>query len=307
MVRRTKPWLTIMLCALAPLMPCAMASGAEPASAYNQPAAVDSASLAERMDKLEAKQRDLEAEVKDLRQEKQAVQAQLEHQKQENAAMKARTDVPAVFTAGEYSENPRRRFEPTTEWGTRVGYQDFPYHQAHGGFFYSFFINHALFLEEEGVPFGDLSAEINVGYGSSGTDQLNDFSTTLLQKYILNYRQTMLSGWIGMRYTLNHWAVQGLRPYVVAGPGIWGDVIETPPLYIGQQLPSAAIAARKVPVVSGANLYGGGQGGAGFEYNLGATGVPLLRRVNVGLDYRYSAWMSGERFGTYTFSLSANE
>jgi hypothetical protein len=129
----------------------------------------------------------------------------------------------------------------------------------------------------------------------------------LLQKYVLDYRQTMLSGWIGIKYTLNHWEPWGLRPYVIAGPGIWGDVVESPPLFIGQSLPSAALAARKLPTDAAANLYEGGQGGAGFEYNLGRTGVPVLERVNIGVDYRYSAWTSGERFGTYSFSLSMDD
>jgi len=116
----------------------------------------------------------------------------------------------------------------------------------------------------------------------------------------------MLSGWIGIKYQLNQWAPL-LRPYVIAGPGIWGDVVESPPLFIGEQNPSKALKVRKLPVDAAANLYEGGQGGAGFELNLASTGIKPLERVNLGFDYRYSAWTTGEQFATYTFSLSASE
>jgi hypothetical protein len=79
------------------------------------------------------------------------------------------------------------------------------------------------------------------------------------------------------------------------------------PCSSARPIPPRALAARKLPVDAAANLYEGGQGGGGLEYSLARTGVRLLERVNLGFDYRYSAWTTGERFATYSFSLSASE
>ncbi len=310
MRKGTKGRLLFLLCTLT-LMPASVASGAAPGAPEPD---TNSAALSARMDRLEGRLREVEAQVTQLQREKQAVQAQLDHQKQEDAALKARLDPPAASAATLASPQTLAASDrrvapeiPASEWGTRVGYQDFPYMQKHGGFYYSFYFDHALAREEEGIPFGDLDAEIAVGIARSGTDHVNDFSSVLFQKFKLDYRQTMLSGWIGIKYQLNQWARWGLRPYVIGGPGIWGDVVESPPVFIGQSLPSQVLLLRRLPVDAAANLYEGGQGGAGFELNLARTGVPMLARVNLGFDYRYSAWTTGEQFNTYTFSLSAGE
>jgi hypothetical protein len=312
MSKGIKSRLLLSLCAVVLLLPGSAASAAEPGS--GQPAAAGAANLSVRMDRLEARLHQVEDQLTQLQREKQAVQAQLDQQKQEDAALKARLDPPVASPASFASSETRtasdqRRVSeiPSSEWGTRVGYQDFPYMQKHGGLFYSFYFDHTLVREADGIPFGDLGVDINVGIGRSGTDHINDFSDVLFQKFKLDYRQTMLSGWIGMKYQLNQWVRWGLRPYVIGGPGIWGDVVESPPVFIGQSLPSKVLSLRKLPVDAAASLYEGGQGGAGVEYNLARTGVPLLARVNLGFDYRYSAWTTGERFNTYTFSLSASE
>jgi hypothetical protein len=287
--------------------------GAAAEGVNGTPSATD-ASMIGRMDKLEARLQEVETEMAQLRRKKQAVQQDLDHQKQEAAALKAQLAQPA---AASNSDRPARRQSsedtrtdyttPGTQWGTRVGWQEFPYHQQQGGFFYSFFIDHRLFSQAEGVPGGDLGAEINVGVGRSGTDQVEDFSDVLLIKRQLNYRQTMLSAWISMKYHLNYFAPYGVRPYVAAGPGIWADVIESAPLFIGQSLPSKTLSRRKLPVDAAAGLYPGGQLGGGFEVSLARTHLPYLERVNIGFDYRYSSWSSGERISNYSFSLSAGE
>lgn len=302
----------IAICALVRLL--ASVAGATEQGVNSPPASPGTASLAERVDRLEARLQQVENEVDQLRREKHALQQQQDRQKQEAAALKAQL---AQMSAAALSDRSSRRRNsedtrvdytvPGTQWGTRVGWQDFPYHQQQGGFFYSFFIDHRLFSEAEGVPFGDLSAEINVGVGRSGTDQISDFSDVLLIKRQLNYRQTMLSGWISGKYHLNYFAQYGIRPYVAGGPGIWADVIESGPLFIGQSLPSKKLAGLKLPVDAAAGLYPGGQAGGGFEVSLARTHLPYLERLNVGFDYRYSAWSSGERISNYSFSLSAGE
>jgi hypothetical protein len=301
----------ISLCTLAALLASVPSAAAQPVTSAH--VATDAASLSDRVDRLAARLQEVETEVAQLRREKQAVQQDLDHQKQEAAALKAQLTQPAASPSYRPSQTqvaadkPAGHNVPGSQWGTRVGYQDFPYGQQQGGFFYSFFFDHRLFSQEEGIPLGDVSAEINVGIGRSGNDKIPSFSSFFLQTRQIEFRQTMLSGWIGIKYHLNYWAPYGVRPYVVAGPGIWGDVIESPPLFIGQQTPSPTLAGRKLPVDAAASLYPGGQGGGGFEISLARTHMPFLQRVNLGFDYRYSAWSTGERFATYSFSLAATE
>jgi hypothetical protein len=88
---------------------------------------------------------------------------------------------------------------------------------------------------------------------------------------------------------------------------MWCDVVETPPLALGQSPLARELARRKLPVDSGANVFGGVQGGAGIEYNLARTGIPILERMNLGFDYRYAALSAGQRFSTYSMSLSVGE
>jgi hypothetical protein len=308
MIRNVKKrWFLISLC-MAPLL-ASVPSAAQQAG-NRATTGPDAASLSQRVDRLEAQLKEVENQMAELQREKQAVQQDLDHQKQEAAATAQPMTASYRYRGPQARGNsdlPSSFSPPGTLWGARVGYQDFPFRQQQGGFYYGFFVDHRLFSEEEGIPGGDLSTEITVGIGRSGVDRIGDESTVLLEKAQINYRQTMLSGWIGMKYHLNYWAPYGFRPYVVAGPGIWGDVAESPPLFIGQSLPSTALSSRNLPVVASADLFEGGQGGAGFEFSLARTRLPIIERANIGFDYRYSAWTTGERFGTYSFSLSAGE
>lgn len=198
---------------------------------------------------------------------------------------------------------------PTTEWGTRLGYQGFPFRQRTGGFFYSIYIDHRLLGMDAGeMRWGDLSGEVAVGFARSGSDRMTVTPTLLGGRRVpVEYRQTMLSLWPSLKYSLLLLRPYGVRPYVTAGPGIWCDIVETPPLALGQGALAPELARRKLPVDSGANAYGGFEGGGGFEYNLARTEIPVLERLNLGFDYRYSAQSAGQRFSTYTMSLSFGE
>jgi hypothetical protein len=313
MMRSVKKGLLISLCTFAPLL--ASVPWAAEQAADRAPNGPEPGSLSNRMDRLEAKLLEVETELAQLQREKRTVQQDLDRQKQEAAALKVQLAKPDAAshsyrptpTLEEVEDTPSGFNLPAWQWGTRVGFQDFPFRQQQGGFFYSFFVDHRLFSQKEGVPFGDLSAEVSVGMARSGVDRIADFSDVLLEKTQIQYRQTMVSGWIGLKYQLNYLAPYGLRPYVIAGPGMWGDVIESPPFFIGQSLPSKALSNRNLPVVASASIYEGGQGGGGLEFSLARTGLPFIQRVNLGFDYRFAAWVTGDRFATYSFSLSARE
>jgi len=114
----------------------------------------------------------------------------------------------------------------------------------------------------------------------------------------------MVSVWPDLKYRFDLWKSYGFVPYLTGGPGIWVDIIETPPLVGGLQFPTNELGARKIPEIAGADLFEGAQGGTGFDFSLARLHYPILERMRVGFDYRYSAWTSGQRFSTYSFVLS---
>jgi len=149
--------------------------------------------------------------------------------------------------------------------------------------------------------------EVALGVARSGEDHLVVTSDVLGGPVNTKLRQTILTIAPSLKYYLNRWASWGIRPYVAGGPGIWADIVESPPLFIGQQIPARELAARKLPIDASANVFEGGQGGAGLELSLARTRMPVIERMNLAFDYRYTAWTAGQRYGTYAFSLSYND
>jgi len=307
MIRRPVNWrLVLFSCALVALP--ASAASAGPSAPDQGPGAPADAALSDRVSRLEARLQEVESEVERLKHEKQEVQIELDQQRADAAAPKSRQPA-ASLASGRPSamqsaaDDQSALTIPSSAVGTRLGYQGFPFKQKEGGFFYSFFFDRRLRGETEGLPFCDLDFEVAVGVGRSGTDHLEATSLALLQTVKVQYQQTMLSAMPSLKYYVNQWAPYGIRPYLVGGPGIWADIIESPPLFIGQTPPASQFASRKLPVDASAGLFEGGQGGAGLDFSLARTGVPILERLHVGFDYRYSAWTSGQRFSTYGLSL----
>jgi hypothetical protein len=268
--------------------------------------------LARRIDVLEARLSDLETQVGSLKQEKRTVARSLDLQRQENAALKSQlASLPGSMTgrAAAAEKNPALEDRPDhpTWAGVRAGYQGFPFGQKEGGFYYGAFVGHRLIDHREGMPYGDLDFEFGAGVARSGNDQVTVNSSAAGGRVNVELRQRMISIWPDLKYQLNPLTSWGFSPYVTGGPGIWIDIIETPPLTGALQYPPPGIAARKLPVTEGASLFEGGQGGAGFELSLARTGIRLLQPMHLGFDYRYSAWTTGQRFSTYSMLLTYGE
>jgi hypothetical protein len=232
----------------------------------------------------------------------------LQRQERENLALKSRMEDPetpanqAQPSASDTNRAPRAPL--ISSYGVRAGYQGFPFGQREGGYFYGIFLDHAIANEGDGVPLGDLDVELGANVAFSGTDQVLVHSTVVGAPQEVGFRQRMFSFWPDLKYKLNVLNRYGLSPYVTAGPGIWADIIETPPLVGGLQFPTKELAARKLPVIAGADLYEGAQGGAGAEMNFSRFDVPILNRMKIGFDYRYSAWTAGQRFNTFSLLFS---
>ena len=277
-----------------------------------QPSAGSDSALMRKLNRLVDQQKKLEERVGRLERQKLETEQELAHEKETVAKLRASAQKVAVIPT--LQEEVTRVEEqlpgvPATEWGSRLGYQGFPFGQRQGGFFYSVYVDHRLLGMDVGeMRYGDLSGEVAVGLGKSGSDHITVTSDLMGgRKVNTEFRQSMLSVWPTLKYSLLLLRPYGFRPYLTAGPGMWCDVVETPPLALGQGMLARELVKRKLPVDTGANIFGGVQGGAGFEYNLAGTKIPVLERLNLGFDYRYAALSAGQRFSTYSMSLSFGE
>ncbi len=118
--------------------------------------------------------------------------------------------------------------------GFRVGYSESPYGMP-GGLRYSAFLNYRLLTQEDGVPFGDISGELEAGLvKGGGTATVNNLATILIPS--LGAQKTWLDTveiQPTVQYHLNlasagEPALAQLKPYVLAGPGIWISMLSTP-------------------------------------------------------------------------------
>ena len=264
----------------------------------------------ERLNRLESRMTELEGQVATLKREKSEAQQSLKNQQEANAALKSQlarqpdySSVQPVPADPVVARDDRRHRNLISNWGLRLGYQGFPFGQKEGGFFYGLFVDSPLIHREDGMPGGDLDLEVGGGLAFSGNDQVTVHSSVVGANTNVEFRQRMVSIWPGVKYSLDFWKQYGFRPYVTAGPGVWVDIIETPPLVGGLQFPTKQLGARKLPAIAGASLFEGAQGGAGFDFRL-PTENPILERMKVGFDYRYSAWTTGQRFNTYSLLLT---
>jgi hypothetical protein len=288
----------------------AAAAGAPQAG--GAPSAPGQAALAARLDRLEARLMEVEGEVAELRHEKLAVEQELEAQKRETAALKE-ARVPQAASSVSFLSPPGKAPEvdpppplPDTYWGAQFGYQGFPFAQRGGGYSYGFYLDHLLLPRGE-QSFGDLDVNVGLGVAKSGSEHFDVFSVLLGQTERIEFRQTILSLTPGLKYYFNSLAPWGVRPYIVGGPGIWADIIESPPVFIGQALPSGGFVGRNLPVDAAADVFEGAQGGAGVILSLARTRVPILELMNLGFDYRYTAWTTGQRYNSYALSLSVSQ
>ena len=264
----------------------------------------------ERLNRLEGRMTELEGQVATLKREKIETEQSLKNQQEENAALISRlahrpdySSVRPVQNDPAAVNDDRRHRDLISNWGVRAGYQGFPFGQKEGGFFYGLFVDSPLIHNKDGMPGGDLDLEVGGGLAFSGDDQVTVHSSVVGANTNVEFRQRMISIWPGVKYSLDFWKNYGIRPYVTAGPGIWVDIIETPPLVGGLQFPTRQLGARKLPAIAGASVFEGAQGGAGFDFKL-PTENPILDRMKVGFDYRYSAWTTGQRFNTYSLLLT---
>jgi hypothetical protein len=291
--------------------PCVQAGGSAGANATLM-RKLDS--LAQRLDSVESENRVLRSEVSTLKRQVDsetptvnAMQTHLTQTMPQHEQKVAAMQQNLATVSSDVKKLQEEEGTPGTEWGARMGWQGMPFHQRHaGGFYYGVFFDHRLLTQEtDGIPFGDLDGEIMISYGHSETEENLGVSTALLGPQKVEYRQKVVSINAGPKYFLNLWQKYGLRPYADGGPAIDIAVITTPGLVAGQVPLPPQLAARKLPNVGSADVFGGVWVGSGFQYSLADTGVPIIRRLTLGFDYRHQMLENGASFNMFAFQVAA--
>ena len=239
---RTGAGLMMVFCVLM------VASGARAAANLPDAGASDaSAKILERMDRLENRVTDLESQVATLKREKLEALESLKRQQDADAKLRAQVAGAGAASADTshdaIADDASPRHPLLSSYGVRLGYQGFPFGQREGGFLYGVFLDHVLVQQSDGMPAGDLDFEFGASVARSGNDKVVVNSTVVGAPTTVDFRQRMISIWPDLKYRFNGLAPYGFAPYLTGGPGIWVDIIETPPLVGGLQFPTPELAA----------------------------------------------------------------
>ncbi len=191
------------------------------------------------------------------------------------------------------------------EVGFRTGWAESPYDMP-GGFFYGAYLNHRLLTVEDGIPGGFVSGELMAGvvlgnhvvtganlYGTlTGSSESSWLDTIEIQPTVQYHLEPAALGYP---------EIEWFKPYVLAGPGMWINLLSTPIVAKGAQ-PGEKFRHYD------ADFQGGGVFGLGYELALSALKVPAIQRIlnksYLGAEWRYNEFANGEGFNQYTGSVA---
>jgi len=270
---------------------------------------------------LEARLELLEKRNQALADQNRAIQSQLSGQKAEIDALKQQLQGTAQPVASLQQEVPKiqrqvadiekKQSDLPFEVGFRTGWSESPYDMP-GGFFYSAYLNHRLLTAEDGIPGGFVSGELMAGVvlGNHAVTAAN--LASILTATPSTVAASPASSWMDtieiqptVQYhldptTLGHEELAWFKPYVLAGPGMWINLLSTPIVSSGKQ-PGENFRHYD------ADFQGGGVFGLGTEFSLSALKVPAIQRIldksMVAAEWRYNQFGNGEAFQQYTGSV----
>ena len=257
----------------------------------------------DRLDAVEQQNRDLRTQMLELQQRVQPLAAATPSMKEE---VRAQVQQQVAPLAQQVTAITTAQQELPFGVGFRVGYSESPYGMP-GGLRYSAFLNYRLLTEEDGIPFGDISGELEAALvKGGGATTVNNLGT------ILNPSIGPQKTWVDtveiqptVQYHLNlasagFPALAQLKPYVLAGPGIWISMLSTPVV-------NRAKGAGQGFRATDADTQAGGVFGFGAKYSLAGLSLPpiqrILNRISVGTEYRFNLLANGWGFNQYTGSV----
>lgn len=264
----------------------------------------------DRLDAVERQNRAIADENRDLRTQVLQLQQQIQPaaavKSSVNQQVKAQVQEQVAPLAQQVNEITAAQRELPFGVGFRAGYSESPYGMP-GGFRYSAFLNYRLLTEEDGVPFGDVSGELEAALVlGNGKRTVNNLGTILVPA--LGAQKT----WIDeveiqptVQYHLNLASagfreLAQLKPYLLAGPGVWISMLSTPVV-------NTAKGAGQGFRHTDADTQAGGVFGVGTKYSLAGLSVPpiqgILDKISVGAEYRFNLLANGWGFNQYTGSV----
>jgi hypothetical protein len=256
-----------------------------------------------RLDALEEENRELHAEVEELREKLKspAISPQLRTSVLSGAQ---RPTEPYDDRSGGNPIEPVSAFG-RTEIGFRSGWGTSPY-DLPGGLYWGVYADHTLFTEADGFPYGSLSVEGSLGFLQGGKETID--VTTLLGRRQARLAVNVVEFEPAFKYRVQ--SLESLEPYVLAGPAIYAPLIESPPLAAGQVSFPPELQRHRLPSATTGTI----EGGAGFGLGLRSSLAQLaprdglfssqLRQATLGAEWRYHYMARGEQFQQYTVSAS---
>ncbi|MFZ0888549.1 MAG: hypothetical protein WA005_08865 [Candidatus Binataceae bacterium] len=267
--------------------------------------------------KLEPRIYELERQNRKLADQNRLIQQQLNDQATEIGALKQQLQASAAPVQDLQQEVPKvkqqvakiEKQEKSVPFsvGFRTGWAESPFDMP-GGYFYGAFLNDRLLTQEDGIPYGDVSGELMTGVilGNHATTSGNlatiaglhkgpasSWLTTIEMEPTVQYHLDLASVGLG--------SLKALRPYALAGPGMWISLLSTP--VVNTSGPGARFRH------TDADFQPGGVYGLGFNVRLGdlmsvAPIEGVLDKTALGAEWRYNEMANGEQFQQYTGSLS---
>ena len=262
---------------------------------------------------MEARLEALERQNQMLEEQNRAIQGQLSAQKTEIDTLKQQLLGTTQPIAGLQHEMPKLKqrvaevenaqLDLPLQVGFRVGWSQSPYGMP-GGLFYGAYLNHRLLSPEDGIPGGFVSGELMAGWvqgtrapstgnllsilkGTAATAWLDTIEIQPTVQYHLD---------LGM---LGYPSLETLQPYVLAGPGMWINLMSTP--IVSSHGPGAGFRHYD------ADVQGGGVFGLGIETSLSMIRLEpiqgILDKTFVGAEWRHNQFGNGESYEQFAGSL----
>jgi hypothetical protein len=250
-----------------------------------------------------------------LEQQNRAIQTQLTTQKAEIDALKQQMQTTTQPVAQlqqdtakmkqQFADIEKQQSDLPFEVGFRTGWGESPYDMP-GGFYFGAFLNHRLLTPEDGIPGGFISGELMAGVimgnhantsanlvGQLGGPASSTWLDTIEIQPTVQYHLDPA--------TLGYPQFEAFKPYALAGPGMWINLMSTPVVVKANQ-PGNSYRHYD------ADFQGGGVFGLGFELGLTALRMPAIQKILdksfVGAEWRYNQFGNGEGFNQYSGSVS---
>jgi len=253
----------------------------------------------DRLDALEQQNGDLRTQVRQLQQQLQPAATVKSSVDQEVRAQVQEQVAPLAQRISAITEEQR---ELPFGVGFRVGYSESPYGMP-GGLRYSAFLNYRLLTEEDGIPFGEVSGELEAALvKGGGKSTVNNLATIIIpplgaQKTWMDEVEIQPTVQYHLNLSKELPALAQLKPYVLAGPGVWISMLSTP---VVSTKPGPGQGFRHTD----ADTQAGGVFGVGWKYSLAGLSVPpiqgILNKVEIGAEYRFNLLADGSGFNQYT-------